>query len=89
MSKFREKDLTEILKEFQNKSTIKIEFENDLSGSITFENVNIKYDEKVGFINIEAKNANLKINTALVYKYEKENNCIKIELESLIIYIKK
>ena len=89
MLKFREKELTEILKEFQNKSTIEIEFENDLYGSIIFENVTIKYDEKVGFINIEGQNAKLKINTALVYMYEKDNNCIKIELESLVIYIKK
>lgn len=88
MSRFREKDLTEILKKFQNKSTVKIEFENDLSGSIILENVTIKYDEKVGFINIEGKSAKLKINTALVYMYEKKNGCIKIELESLVIYIK-
>jgi len=89
MSKFREKDLPEILEEFQNKSTVKIEFENNLFGNIILENVTIKYDEKLGFINIEGINTNLKINTTLVYMYEKDDNNIKIELESLIITIKK
>lgn len=89
MSKFREKDLPEILEEFQNKSTVKIEFENNLFGNIILENVTIKYDEKIGFINIEGINTNLKINTTLVYMYEKDNNNIKIELESLMIIIKK
>lgn len=89
MSKFREKDLPEILEEFQNKSTVKIEFENSLFGNIILENVTIKYDEKLGFINIEGINTNLKINTTLVYMYEKDDNNIKIELESLIITIKK
>ncbi len=89
MSKFREKDLPEILEEFQNKSTVKIEFENNLSGNIILENVTIKYDKKIGFINIEGINTNLKINTTLVYMYEKDDNNIKIELESLMIIIKK
>lgn len=89
MSKFREKDLPEILEEFQNKSTVKIEFENNLFGNIILENVTIKYDEKIGFINIEGININLKINTTLVYMYEKDDNNIKIELESLMIIIKK
>ena len=89
MSKFREKDLPEILEEFQNKSTVKIEFENNLSGNFILENVTIKYDKKIGFINIEGINTNLKINTTLVYMYEKDDNNIKIELESLMIIIKK
>lgn len=89
MSRIREKDLTETLKEFDNKSNFEIEFENDLNGYIILKNTTIQYDEKNGFINIIGKDINLKINTTLVYKYEKNKNGIKIELESLIINIRK
>ena len=89
MSRFKEKDLPEILQEFQNQSTVELEFENNLSGNIVLKDVTIKYDEKIGFINIDGKDVNLKINTTLVYSYEIENRIIKIELESLVIYIKK
>ena len=89
MSRIREKDLTETLKEFDNKSNFEIEFENDLNGYIILKNTTIKYDEKNEFININGKDINLKINTTLVYKYEKNKNGIKIELESLIINIRK
>ena len=89
MSRIREKDLTETLKEFDNKSNFEIEFENDLNGYIILKNTTIKYDEKNGFINIIGKDINLKINTTLVYKYEKNKNGIKIELESLVINIRK
>ncbi len=89
MSRIREKDLTETLKEFDNKSNFEIEFENDLTGYIILKNVTIKYDGQTGFINIVGNDINLKINTTLVYMYEKNKNGIKIELESLIINIKK
>lgn len=89
MSKIRERELTEILKEFDKTSIFEIEFENDLTGYIKLKNTTIKYDEITGFINIVGKDINLKINTTLVYMYEKNNNGIKIELESLIINIKK
>ena len=89
MLRFREKCLNEILKEFDNRSMIEIEFENNLSGSILLKDANIKYDEKLGFINIKGRNIKLKINTTLIYRYEKDKNSIKIELESLVIYIKK
>ena len=89
MSRFKEKDLPEILQEFRNQSTVEFEFENNLSGNIVLKDVTIKYDEKIGFINIEGKDIDLKINTTLVDSYETENSYIKMELESLIIYIKK
>ena len=41
MSKFNEKDLNEILKEFQDNSIIEIEFENNLSGKITIKDASI------------------------------------------------
>lgn len=89
MTKFREKDLDEVLKEFQSNSIIEIEFENNLSGKITIKDATIKYDKKVGFININGINTSLKINTTLVYTYEKEKNRVKIDLDTLLINIKK
>ena len=89
MSRFKEKDLNEMLKEFDNKSMIEIKLENSLSGSILLKDATIKYDEKYGFINIEGKNTKLKLNTTLVYSYEIKNSIIKIELDYLMVYIKK
>ena len=89
MSRFKEKDLHEVLHEFQKHSTVELEFENNLTGNIVLKDVTIKYDEKIGFINIDGKETNLKINTTLVYLYEIKNKIIKIELEALVIYIKK
>ena len=83
MTKFKEKDLNEILKEFQDNNIIDIEFENNLSGKITIKDSTIKYDKKTGFINING------INTTLVYMYEKDKSSIKIDLDTLIINIKK
>ena len=89
MSKFNEKDLNEILKEFQDNSIIEIEFENNLSGKITIKDASINYNNKIGFININGINTSLKINTTLVYMYEKDKSSIKIDLDTLIINIKK
>ena len=89
MTKFKEKDLNEILKEFQDNNIIDIEFENNLSGKITIKDSTIKYDKKTGFININGINTSLKINTTLVYMYEKDKSSIKIELDTIIINIKK
>lgn len=88
MSKFRENDLNEILKDFKEKRTIEIEFERSLDGTITLEDADISYDSKYGFININSKSGSFKINTTLVYAYEKELNEIVIDLETLIIKIK-
>lgn len=89
MLKFKEKDLYENLKEFENNCNIEIEFENNLSGSIALNNVTIIYDEKTGFININGTNTKLKINTTLVYKYIKEKYKIIIVLDTLTLSIKK
>ena len=78
MSKFNEKDLNEILKEFQDNSIIEIEFENNLSGKIIIKDATINYNKKIGFININGINTSLKINTTLVYTYEKDKNSVKI-----------
>ena len=88
MTKFKEKDLNEILKEFQDNNIIDIEFENNLSGKITIKDSTIKYDKETGFININGINTSLKINTTLVYMYEKDKSSIKIDLDTLIINLK-
>ena len=89
MSKFKEKDLNDILKEFENKSNVEIEFENDLIGCLVLNNITIKYDEKLGFINIEGINTKLKINTTLVNRYEKNDDKIIIILDTLTLSLKK
>lgn len=71
MAKFRENELTEILKEFKENSKVELEFERSVDGTITLEDANITYDSKYGFININSKNGQFKINTTLVYNYEK------------------
>ena len=84
MAKFKESDLSENLKEFENKTTIEIEFEKSIDGKAT-----IKYDEKRGFINIENKDSNFKINTTLVYGYLKTEEEIQIDLETILLKIKR
>lgn len=89
MAKFKESELTENLKEFQNASTIELEFEKSVEGKIKLEDTTIKYDEKKGFVNIESKDSIFRINTALVYGYEKTKGVIYIDLESILLKIKK
>ena len=89
MSKFKEYELIQKLHEFQNPTNIELEFEKDMDGKIILENATVKYDSKLGFINIESKNVKFKINTTLVYGYEIINDVIQISLESLVLKIKK
>ena len=89
MAKFRESELTKHLQNFRNKTTVQLEFEKGLSGKIDLEEANIVYDNKYGFINIESKNGTVQINTTLVYGYEKIGEEINIDLESLLLKIKK
>lgn len=89
MSKFREIDLAKNLKKFENNTNIELLFEKGLNGKIILEKATIKYDEQYGFINIEGKNAEFKINTTLVEKYENNNDQIEINMESILLKIKK
>ena len=89
MAKFKESDLSENLKEFENKTTIEIEFEKSIDGKVKLEEATIKYDEKRGFINIENKDSNFKINTTLVYGYLKTEEEIQIDLETILLKIKR
>ena len=89
MEKFKESELTKNLQPFQEKTTIELEFEKSINGKLILEDTTVNYDYKNGFINIESKNGNFKINTTLVYGYGKENKEIYIDLESLLIKLKK
>ena len=67
-------NLSENLKEFENKTTIEIEFEKSIDGKVKLEEATIKYDEKRGFINIENKDSNFKINTTFRIIRQKMKN---------------
>lgn len=89
MSRFLEKNLNKVLMDYQNVEKMEVEFENNISGNIIIKNANIKYNEKNGFITINATDAHFSINTTLVYRYEKIKNTIIIRLDNLNIYLKK
>ena len=46
MKKFREFDLNENLQEFQEKSTIEVEFDRNIIGTIKLQDATVEYDEK-------------------------------------------
>ena len=50
MAKFNENELTEKLKEYENKGNITLELERGLDGKIELEDATVIYDEKAGFI---------------------------------------
>ena len=89
MKKFKEFELTENLKDFQEKTKIEIEFDISINAKLILEGATVKYDSKNGFIDIEGENAKFRINTTLVYGYGIENDEIHIDLETLLIKIKK
>ena len=89
MKKFKEFDLSQNLQDFKEKASIELEFEQSLTGKLIFEEATVKYDRENGYINLESKNGNLKINTTLVYGYAKEENQININLDDLLIKIRK
>lgn len=89
MAKFKESELTENLKDFQNKCEIELEFEKSISGKLKIEDATIFYNNKTGFINIDSEKAKFKINTTLVYRYERIKDVIYIELEMLLLKIRK
>ena len=89
MAKFGEKELTENLKDFESNTQIELEFEKNIDGKIVLENATIKYDEKYGFINIISNSGSFKINTTLVFGYERIEDEIIINLDTLILKIRK
>ncbi len=89
MSKFGESELVENLKGFQNKETIELEFEKSIEGKVKLEEATVSYDNKKGYINIESKNCNFRINTTLVWGYEKNKNGISIDLDTMMLNLKK
>ena len=88
MSKIKESELENYLKQFENKDVIEIEFDENLEGKIRVEEPIIEFEDKTGFLTIKGKMIFLKINSTLVYKYEEINNEFKIELEGLKLNIK-
>ena len=89
MAKFSEKELTEILKDFENKTDLELEFENALDGKVLLSNAKVEYDEKYGYIYITSDRGTFKINTTLVFEYEKLDDEIDINLDTLILKIRK
>ena len=89
MAKFNENELNEKLKEYKEKADINLEFERGLDGKIKLEDARIKYDPKQGFIKMEGANCKLEINTTMVCGYEKIDDTIKIDLETIILKIVK
>lgn len=89
MAKFRENELTENLKEFEKETTIELIFEKSIEGKMILENATVKYDDKIGYIYLKSKNGDFKINTTLVYGYEKIKDEIDIDLETTLLKIKK
>lgn len=89
MAKFKESELTENLQEFEKETTIELEFEKSIDGKIKLENATVKYDKKTGYLTIQSDNNNFRINTTLVYGYEKINDEVDIDLETILLKIKK
>lgn len=89
MSKIKENDLNRVLEEFKTPTTLELEFEKSINGRIKLENATITYDNKYGFIDIESQKASFQINTTLVYSYEIKDEIIYIDLDGVLLMIKK
>ena len=85
MVNFNENELTRILKDFDDKSKIELGFEKGIEGKFEVEDASIGYDYKNGFIFIKGANCDLKINTAMVCGYEKNENEIRVDLEDVMV----
>ncbi len=86
--KIKETELNKNLEMYQNAS-IEITFEKALNAKIELKKANIKFDYKNGFIEINSENNNWKINTTLVNSYRKVNDEFFIDLDTILIKIKK
>ena len=58
MSKIKESELKNFVKQFESKNVIEIEFNENLEGKIKVEEATIKFDYKNGFLIIEGKMLN-------------------------------
>ena len=88
MEKFTERELNNILQQFNGKNVIEIEFEKAFDGKIELKDAKIEFDQKKGFINIDSKEGKFTINVTLIYNYYKKENEILIDLDTLLIKIK-
>ena len=88
MEKFTERELNDVLQQFEGENNIEIEFEKAIDGKIELKDAKIEFDQKNGFINIDSKEGNFKINVTLIYNYYKNENEIQIDLDTLLIKIK-
>ena len=86
--KIKEIELNENLKIYQN-TTIELTFERSLDAKIKLKEATVKYDYKNGFLTINSENYHLKINTTLVNSYSKVNDEFFIDLDTILIKIKK
>lgn len=89
MAKFNENELTEKIREYKEKAKINLEFERGIDGKFEVENATVDYDKQNGFIKIMGKNCALEVNTTMICGYEKENNEVKMDLETVILKITK
>ena len=89
MTKFGERELTENLKDFEDNSKIELEFDRCINGKVLIEQAKIEYDGKHGYINIMGNNSSFRINTTLVFGYEKIEDELYVDLDSLILKVKK
>lgn len=89
MAKFGEKELTENLKDFKNNTEIELEFDKAIDGKVLLSNSKVEYDEKYGYIYITSDKGTFKINTTLVFGYEKKEDEIDINLDTLILKIRE
>lgn len=87
MAKFKENELDANLSEINKASSILLEFDEGIEGSLVLEHALVHYDREKGYIYIDSPKCKFKINTALVYSYEKETHGIVISLDSLSLTI--
>lgn len=88
MTKFRENELNKMLEDFRDEN-IELEFEKGIDGKVKLEKATLEYDYKTGFINITATNGELHVNTTMACGYERIENQIMIDLETILLKIKK
>ena len=88
MTKFRENELNKMLEDFRDEN-IELEFEKGIAGKVKIEKATLEYDYQTGFINITGKNGKLHINTTMACGYERIENQIMIDLETILLKIKK
>ena len=79
------RDEAEFRKHVAVQAQIELGFEKGIEGKFEVEDASIGYDYKNGFIFIKGANCDLKINTAMVCGYEKNENEIRVDLEDVMV----